>query len=298
MEAGDALVSVLPLAGLLSHQNEDGSWGDLSEAFEGRIWTREEATALVLVTLLGAGYSHVSKEKLGDRDAGDAIKAGFMFLDRHPPADAGGTALVALALSELASLTESPKWRGQADAALARLAAWQCGDGTWAGDAVSTRFASMALASARIHGLLPLPSLAERAAAQVRDRLAAAPDADAAIQLLWLTQEFSDENRELVRATCLSVPTETSAPDYTGWYFNCLALYQADGPRGESWRTWGTAARIALIQAGTKTGWPRDGGATACAVRDALATMTLEVYYRYEFAPGVKAGAPKPWGWP
>ena len=282
------------LRSLLRRQNEDGSWGAMTELFEGRDWSRQDATAMVLLSFLGAGYSPLSKDRLGDLPVGDAIRAGIAWLDVHPPADAGGTALVALALSEAAGLTGDPAMKESADRALARLTAWQCGDGRWDGDAVAARFSTMALASARIGDIPQLPALTGRAAARLRDSLAAGPDPDAAIQLLWLTREISDENRESVREACRAAPPAADAPAYIRWYFDTVALFQVDGPKGEAWKTWSLAIREVIIPSQGREGtWPGGGGPTTSAVRDSLAVMTMEIYYRYANAPAVKASAEK-----
>ncbi len=71
--------------------------------------------------------------------------------------------------------------------------------------------------------------------------------------------------------------------DYYYWYYGTLAFYQLQGP---AWERWNQAVqkRILTLQKGDGSWDPNDrwGGHGGRVFSTALATLTLEVYYRYK----------------
>lgn len=79
--------------------------------------------------------------------------------------------------------------------------------------------------------------------------------------------------------------------DFYAWYYEALALYQVDGPKGPQWTRWSQSMLDALVKpqntasSGCKGGswepvdrWSCEGGR---AYATAINCLTLEVYYRY-----------------
>lgn len=294
--AGCGLVeeSAVPLAlkALVRAQNPDGSWGDGAEAFEGRIHTPASATALAVLALLGAGYTHLSKDVAAEGVTfGAALKRALKWLLDCEPSDAHESGIVALALSEYYGLTASPLVRNGAEAGLHRLASWQSYEAAH-GDRLGEAWSSMAAASARISGLDYDPEATARATERVRARLDGGPDALAAASWLLLTGDRTHAGLPAVRDALASALPEQASCGFGDAYFATLALFQIDGPgrkegKGEAWKAWEGAIRESLVRSQQKDGtWPGVTGRTGDALRNALATMTLEIYYRYAAASG------------
>src|SRR5258706_14915280 len=107
------------LAGLLwalRHQNEDGSWGDVPVTLGERTIGKTGVTSLVLLSLLGAGYSQLSRDEYDEVVVGPKVKKGLQwllsqqrvdgtFLSGHD--DPFDQALAALALSDAYGMTAS-----------------------------------------------------------------------------------------------------------------------------------------------------------------------------------------------
>ncbi len=81
-----------------------------------------------------------------------------------------------------------------------------------------------------------------------------------------------------------NLPGPQAASNYYHWYYGALAMYQH---QGEEWKTWNEAVRPLLLARQTVTGdqagvwvggqWKQAGN----VVTTAMATLALEVYYRY-----------------
>jgi hypothetical protein len=101
-------------------------------------------------------------------------------------------------------------------------------------------------------------------------------------------QQSAETNAEAANYLLFHRPART-ALNYYYWYYGTLAMYQHGG---EPWELWNTATRDLIIseqeQSGPQAGsWPpRDlwGGFGGRIYSTALATLTLEVYYRYQSA--------------
>ena len=282
------------LKALVRAQNPDGSWGDGAEAFEGRIHTPASATALAVLALLGAGYTHLSKDMAADGVTfGASMKQALKWLMACEPADAFESGIVALALSEYYGLTASALIRNPAEAGLHRLESWQAYEAAH-GDRLGEAWTAMAATSARLSGLEFDPEATARAKERVSARLEGGPDPLAAASWLLLTNDRTHAGLPAVRDALAAALPEPASYSYADGYFATLALFQIDGPgrkegKGEAWKAWEGAIREVLVGKQDRDGtWPGVSGRTGDALRNALATMTLEIYYRYASASGAR----------
>ena len=85
-----------------------------------------------------------------------------------------------------------------------------------------------------------------------------------------------------------SKPPKKSKRDFYYWYYGCLSLYQNQGP---AWDEWNARIKPIWLDLQVKNG-PNSGswdhnkggshmGAMGRVITTALATLSLEVYYRY-----------------
>lgn len=91
--------------------------------------------------------------------------------------------------------------------------------------------------------------------------------------------------REATGYIAKSLPTESSV-NYYYWYYGTMAMYQAGGPEWEQWNRSLTQLLVTRqISSGADRGaWPADGvwsGYGGRVYSTAMATLCLEVYYRY-----------------
>jgi hypothetical protein len=284
---------------MVRHQNPDGSWGGDAEIFEGRVYSQTSATALCLLSLLSAGYCHLTKEGVSiegsdqGKSYGETIKAALKWLDARPPTDGFDAALSALAMSEAFGLTSSKVISPMSEAALARYDAFQRFDAT-RGDPLAESWCAFAATSARLSSLEFDEAAAERTVQRLKDSLETAPSPEAAAAYLLFSQNRDHASLPDLAANLAASPPDWEKPEFTRWYFGTVALFQYEGPTrgdapGESWKTWSENLKEALVRHQQREGtWPGLGGATSTAVRTALGTLSLEVYYRYSASLGVK----------
>jgi hypothetical protein len=148
---------------LARHQNADGSWtaagvhehcsADAPCPDPKQVWTRnydEGLTGMALLSFLGAGFSHESKQWLLDPNThqrwqvGEVVKNGLRWLKGHQNEDGSfsrdraflyNEALAALALTEAYGLTQHSYWREPAQRAIDFLQRAQrpnpSGSGLW-----------------------------------------------------------------------------------------------------------------------------------------------------------------------
>jgi hypothetical protein len=168
------------------HQSPDGTWSsadptgrckDSTCSGTGEPGFDEGVTSLALLAFLGAGYTQLSKDILGDPNvpgvavpAGDAVKKGLQALiTRQDSEGCIGTrgpkflynhAIATLALCEAYGMTEAPVLRGPAQKAVDFLVAaqnpgagWRYGIRGGKSDTSVTGWAVMALKSAELSGL-------------------------------------------------------------------------------------------------------------------------------------------------
>lgn len=224
---------------------------------------------------------------------GASVKQAIRWLMACEPADAFESGIVALALSEYYGLTASALIRNPAEAGLRRLEAWQSYEAAH-GDRLGEAWSAMAATSARLSGLDYDAEAVARSTERVRARLDGGPDPLAAASWLVLTGDRTHAGLPAVRDALAAALPDPASYAYTEGYFSTLALFQLDGPgrdekKGEAWNAWERAIRDVLVRGQDRNGsWPGVSGRTGDALRGALATLTLEVYYRYASAPGAR----------
>ncbi len=276
--------------------NPDGSWSAALETEAGRIGD-VGATGLTLLSFLGAGHTHLTGNQR------ETVKCAIQWLvgRQDPDGGFGGSradqALGALALSEAYGMTMSPILVRPAGRAIEAVLRMQDADGGWSG-LQATAFAIMALKSAKI-AELPVSSTAiRRAARHVEERFRSADLSDpvwtrtsiagcgAALVFLGGDRHDVDVRRGLGRL--LQMLPEARRPDFLGWYLGTLFTFQAGG---SSWKTWNASVKPALLSMQSPDGTWTVAGETVC--HTALATLALEIYYRYERAfDGDPSGEP------
>ncbi|MCE9582047.1 MAG: hypothetical protein K8T20_05970 [Planctomycetes bacterium] len=256
------------LKAMLRAQNPDGSWGGEAEMFDGHIHTQVTATSLTLLTLLSAGYTHLNLQKTSDGLCfGTAVKGALKWLMACQPADAYESSLVALALSESYALTMSPLLKQAAQDSVDRLADWQRYDST-RNDPAAEAWAATAVSAARMGELEYDAESADRARARLSDQLDSSPGATSATGWIFLSRDPNHAGlAHAATAIAASLP-DWEHPDFSGWYFGTLALYQIEGPprdggTGENWKAWSEALKQALIVNQQRDGtWPGVSGPT------------------------------------
>jgi hypothetical protein len=228
--------------------------------------------------------------------------------------------ICAIVLCEAYGLTKDPELRGPAEAAIAYLAyAQDPAGGGWryepqqAGDTSVTGWQIMALKSGMLAGLQSPPRIATRASLFLDSAstdngarygyLAAPPPADGkemspyngtptltAVGLLcrmYLGWDHDDER--LTRGVERLAKEGPQAGNFYHNYYAAQSIFHHTGGVGPVWREWNDKVRDQLIEQQSTRGHERgswwvegphnDRGGRLYAT--ALATMTLEVYYRY-----------------
>jgi hypothetical protein len=265
------------------HQNEDGSWGDGPASLGGRTLGRSGITALVLLTFLGSGYSHLSKDDLEGRVAKDVILKALQWLERdqredgtqQSNADAGlDQAIVALAWSEAYGMTGSQRLKEHATRTLEAMLRMQGADGSWGGDE-PTAWAGWALMSAEINDL-PVPAeVRERAERYIRTM----PHPAQVMNRMFLTKNKRSVDVEAF--VLASSPPSGEGRDFSDWFHASMGVFQYDGPDGPCWKEWKEPLTNAILPRQHRDGsWP-GGSLSHTIVRSSLAAQTLQVYYRY-----------------
>ena len=285
----------LPSLGwLLARQNSDGSWGKGMAFLDGHWVSRVGETSLALLAFLGAGYSHLSRDRYGDHETGSAVRAAARWLMAEVGSDGvfrsvrDGSleqVLGTLALCEIYGLTGSSLFKESAQNALDGLRGFQLEDGSF-GDAMTTDWALSALQSARLSELNLWEGGLDRLRPAYERRELAAPDAGTALFRIWLDRSKGDDR---VRRAAEIVYSRSSAAGNGSMheiYRDSLALYQVDGPSGELWKAWSPALKETLRRTDAGRLWegsPRD----ASVVDAALAALCSEIFFRYspQFVP-------------
>ena len=111
--------------------------------------------------------------------------------------------------------------------------------------------------------------------------------AEGAFCRILLGQHFTDAQREEITGYLLKNLPGKTPDDYYYWYYASLALRQL---QGEAWAAWNPHMRDTLVKLQQKAGaldgsWDfdktRHGNRAGRVYSTAIATLTLEVYYRY-----------------
>jgi len=273
------------LAGLLwalRNQNEDGSWGDGSTTLGDRTIGRTGVTSLVLLSLAGAGYCHLSKDEYDGVVVGPCVKKACLWLLSQQRED--GTfksghddsfdqALAALSLSELYGMTASVPLKDPSALALDALVRLQREDGSWGGSQ-PTIWAAEALISGELSEL-PYPR-------ETRERMLAwfrAHPSPAQLDARVLLKDHPEALETLAQSLASDLP-RPGETDFALLYHGSSGLYQYDGSEGVLWKRWAEPMKRTLIPTQNRDGSWNGGTLSHRLVRTSLATLTLETFYR------------------
>lgn len=272
-------------------------------------------TGLALLALLGAGHDHMQGEYR------DNVRRGLEFVMRSQRAngDLAGDAslfaamyshgIAALALHEAYALTGDQRLKPFVDRAVAySLAAQDPRTGGWRyrpgdpGDMSQFGWQVMALKSAQIGGAKIPTSTVERmrffldsctsgqymGLAAYRPRQSPSPTmtAEALACRYFLGQAVPDRTSSEAIEYIMQQPPGSAEIDYYLWYYATLSLYQHGGPHWEEWNRQLQRQLLGTqIDHGEHAGsWGPNGkwcGYGGRVFSTAMATLSLEVYYRY-----------------
>lgn len=280
-------------------------------------WEADTAlTGLSLLAYLGAGYTHTDG-KYSDT-VGKGLD--FLLKSQKPDGDLRGRsvavgmychAMASLALCEAFALTGDERLRQPVSKAIAFLvdaqaengAAWRYEPKAPIGDTSILGWVVLALRSGRSQGF-PVPEKTVEGISQWLNGVSSGKNGGLAkyqpwkdvtptmTAEAWLCRWFLDldpndgRNRE-ASAYLLEHGPDRDPYNLYYWYYGTLAMYQNGG---ESWEKWNQLVRDRIVGKqklkGHQTGswdpddssWGKYGGRVYCT---ALATLTLEVYYRF-----------------
>lgn len=276
------------LAGLLwaiRQQNEDGSWGDVPTTLGDRTIGKTGVTSLVLLSLLGAGYSHLSRDEFDGIQLGPQVKRALVWLMSQQSED--GTfrsgyddhfdqALAALALAEAYGMTASQSLKEPAARSLDALIRLQNADGSWGGS-TPTPWAVLALVSGDLSELPSPQQTRERVLAYLRKQSSAGAFES---RLLLRDQTDPDAMESMAQSIVGSVPRSLD-PDLELLAHQSLGLYRYDGADGVLWKRWAPEVMKVLLPSQNQDGSWNGGSQSHRLARTSLAEFTLQVYYRY-----------------
>jgi hypothetical protein len=276
---------------------------------------RNAATGLALLPFLGSNHTHK------DKKYGATVGAGLGFLiSRMSPSSRGGAlnepgtgnmyshGIAAIAICEAYAMTKDPKLAAPARAAINFICTAQDPKGGgWRyqphdpGDTSVVGWQLMALKSGYMAGLT-IPSGTTRKASLFLDSVqhdggamygyvttAKTSDATVAIGLLSrMYLGWRKDNPALRRGVQW---VSKRGPSAGNMYYNYYATQVMRHWEGEEWKTWNRRMRDQLISTQAKQGhedgsWFTSGGDRGAALGGrlyctAMATMILEIYYRY-----------------
>lgn len=276
-------------------------------------------TGLSLLAYLGAGYTHLDgkyaetvrkglsfllRQQKPDGDLRGVSTAVGMYCH----------AMAALALSEAYALTGDERLRGPVERAVGFIASAQATDGmAWrysprdsVGDTSILGWVVLLLRSAQVVGI-SVPAQAQSGAVKWLEKIAEGESGGLARYQPFpgkkVTETMTAEAWVCRQLLGVGGPGPASSeavaylldrgPDRSGynlyyWYYGTLALYQHGGP---SWSRWNGQVRDQLVHRQISSGhsagsWEPDddrefGAKGGRLYSTALATLTLEVYYRY-----------------
>lgn len=307
------------LVWLAAHQNEDGSFGEGPIVIEGYTLDKTGITALALLPYLGAGYYHGSKDEIGGKFTGDIVNKGLQWLMKHQNADGSivpddekdaliNNALAGLALNEAYEMSGSDLFKDSSKAITGYLISHQHRDantavGGWGresssvdGDTLATALAVEALFSAKLGGMKSnavVESALDDAAKYVELAMKSSSDPRLAFSWIILTRDRDDSSIE--HAMTIIAQKEAAFEQVPlSLYLSTVGAFQFDGPSGDVWTRWGRErVKNPLVRSQSKEGsWGNEGNPDHQIVHTSLATLMLEVYYRYASVPG--GGTPLP----
>jgi hypothetical protein len=283
-------------------------------------WEADTAlTGLALLAFLGSGYTHTDGKyteavgkgldflRMTQRPDGDLrgdSKAVGMYCH----------AMASLALCEAYALTGDEQLRDPVERAIAFLVrarakdgqAWRYFPGAERGDTSILGWVVMALKSAKVVGI-PIPASVQSGTLGWLRRVSSGPDRGLASYQpgqpptptmtaeAWVCRQFLGVGGPSASSTEAAEELLANGPDRPGkdaynlyyWYYGTLAMYQYGGT---AWSRWNAQVRDQVVRRQRLDGhhagsWDPDdsdygtrGGRIYCT---ALATLTLEVYYRF-----------------
>ncbi|HVE43482.1 MAG TPA: prenyltransferase/squalene oxidase repeat-containing protein [Planctomycetota bacterium] len=269
------------LVWLAKHQNEDGSWGDGPALLEGQYLGRAGITSLVLLSLIHAGYTQLSKDVYDGTPMGHSVLRALIYLLKDQQQDGtfessqGGLdqALVALALSEGYGVTASGYLKDPAAKALDALVRSQFPDGSWGPPATSVA-ALHALYSGELSEL-PIDNDVRARALQYAGTC---PHPGMLGARILMTKQRGEQEGAAAAAFAEAPPPPD---DFAGWLHASTGVYLASGPEGRLWKEWSGSMREMTGRTRARDGsWPAGTG-SATIVRTSLALQMEELLYRY-----------------
>jgi hypothetical protein len=270
---------------LARNQNADGSWGDVPVTLGGRTIGRTGVTALVLLSMLGAGYSHLSKDEYDGISMGAVVKRAQKWMLSQQRED--GTflpvhdvefdqALATLSLSEAYGMTASPSLRDPAQSALDALLRLQGTDGSW-GAPEPTAWAIHALVSADLSDLVSSSKAHDLALQYVES--GNAPHPGNLNAKIWLSRNKAPFEGEAA-ALAAALP-DGGRGDFSDWFHVSGGVFLFDGPDGPLWKKLNEPLKEAILPLQDPNGSWQGGTLSHTLVRSSIATLSMEVYYRY-----------------
>jgi hypothetical protein len=272
----------------MKSQNEDGSWGDGVTMLGDRVVGRPGVTSLALLSFLGAGYCQLSKDVYDGNDTGVTVRRALDHLFKSLREDGSVStegdplldqALTALALSEVYGMTVGQNLKEPAQRGMQALLKLQRGDGSW-GNPTVTYWATEALASATSAELSFDAEQLERSKNYVRSQLDAGPNLPAMIGHMFLNRDREHPGLIQTSQAVSAMPPDPGRLDPQYCYWSGLALFQYDGPDGKTWKQWAEPLRQALVTS-QQDGFWQGTTHSDTIVRSSLATLSLEIVYRY-----------------
>ncbi len=293
-------------------QERDGHWT------RGGLGHHSSATALAMLCFMGYGAKHTEPgpyQETLDRALTWLLKQSKSEGDLRGGGDLYDQAIVTLALAEAFNLTKDPRLQEPVRKAVAFIVAAQNKKtGGWRykpwsqdpqekGDLSVTGWQIMALKSAALAGVeVPADTLA--GAGRFIETLgrgrhggvygyrAADPEpkpamtSQALFSRLLLGQGTGDARTAETLVYLREQLPNLREVNYYYWYYGCLALYQH---QGAVWEEWNSRMRPIFLKAQRRDGqlsgsWDAEGDRKESYgrfVTTALATLSLEVYYRY-----------------
>jgi hypothetical protein len=306
------------LVWLRRHQSSDGRWdadgwtanctgtescGDLGVVVD----TSNDVglTSLSLLAFLGTGHSH----RFGVYKR--SVRLGLRWLKRQQGPDGSfgdrqsvSHALATLALCEAYAVSRDFTLKRYTQKATALCVAWTLDLNVWTSEsdrrsALELAWLILALQAAKTAGLDVPPAAFERVrvalAARNRDSNSASWIATTVIGGLFAGEKRSTEwiraGAQALRKDHLPAWTPNAQVDLHAWHLTGLAMFQVGGP---GWREWNASMQEALLPAQRMSGcqdgsWDPVGEQSVLGGRvaaTALASLTLEVYCRYERSKG------------
>ncbi|HEX5135627.1 MAG TPA: hypothetical protein VFY93_01520 [Planctomycetota bacterium] len=269
-------------------------------------------TALATLAFLGAGYTDRGAAATNPYAANVRAAVAFLLAAQKDDGAFGSgslrdDAIATVALSEAFAITRNPRYRLPAERGVAALARQQAAGAAWKDDPSLTAWCVCAIASARGAGLAaPEGALrdaltwAGTATDAATGRVGKEGRTERATAAVLLTRMLCGQGPRAAGAIpkglalCVAKPplwnAEEGTVDPEYWWFGTHALWRAGGA---DWQAWSGAMGAAIVNrqqaAGSRAGsWDPVGVEGGRVEATALLTLTLEPYYRYADAMGVR----------